>query len=55
MNPDMIDIMDHDMVEGLELEHYTSSDTTEELHTLRFWLAILIGSWYLAGFSKSFR
>ena len=46
-----VDIM-HDLVMD---EDANTLDTEGELEFVKFWVALIIGSWYLVGFSKGLR
>ena len=49
-------MMDVDVVhEYLVDEDLNIVDCREELETIRFWVTVIIGSWFLLSFSKKIR
>ena len=50
--------MDMDVMQDFLLDedaNHGVSDVQEDLEYLKFWVAIIISSWYLVGFSKGLR
>ena len=48
--------MDVDVVSDNPLDEDTNTvDCNGELEFVKLWLAVIIGSWYLVGFSKGLR
>ena len=49
--------MDIDITQDIIVEDDVSTEHGSEgdLNSVKFWVAIIIGSWYLVGFSKGLR